>query len=437
MARIEVKIPAMGEGIIEVTLLKWLVNTGDIVEAEQPLAEVATDKVNTELFSPVKGSLVKMIYHEGEVPKVGEIIAIIETAEDGLTVGEKSPPLLTTREPGAPDRQSSHEKRIPVPSFSEKKDSPGDSVSFLSPFVRHLARQRGISAAELKQIRGTGSAGRVCKDDIIQYIRTGRLHRDHNQLIPEKESEQIPSETSPAENTTEVQRVPMDRMRKLIAAHMVQSKRTSPHVTSFAEADVTVMADWRNRVKDRFLAGERIPLTYTPLFVEIVARVLKEFPGINVSVDGDSVLQKKNINIGIATVLKDGNLIVPVIKNADRENLYGLTKIISDLVSRARENRLLPAEITGGTFTITNIGQYKSLTGTPIINQPEAAILAIGAIAKKPWAVKTAAGFGLAIRDIIMLSLTYDHRVIDGALGGSFLSRIIWHLENFDASREL
>jgi 2-oxoglutarate dehydrogenase E2 component (dihydrolipoamide succinyltransferase) len=323
MAQIEVKIPAMGEGIIEVTLLKWLVNTGDIVEAEQPLAEVATDKVNTELFSPVKGSLVKMIYHEGEVPKVGEIIAIIETAEDGLTVGEKSPPLLTTREPGAPDRQSSHEKRIPVPSFSEKKDSPGDSVSFLSPFVRHLARQRGISAAELKQIRGTGSAGRVCKDDIIQYIRTGRLHRDHNQLIPEKESEQIPSETSPAENTTEVQRVPMDRMRKLIAAHMVQSKRTSPHVTSFAEADVTVMADWRNRVKDRFLAGERIPLTYTPLFVEIVARVLKEFPGINVSVDGDSVLQKKNINIGIATVLKDGNLIVPVIKNADRENLYG------------------------------------------------------------------------------------------------------------------
>ena len=441
MMQAEVKIPAMGEGIVEVTLIKWLVTTGDAVEAEQPLAEIATDKVDSEICSPVKGTVIKLIYHEGEVPAVGEIIAIIETEEETEHSKRKSLSRLSEKQPGAPDQQTLLDVQKPARSIVKKKVASGESVAFLSPFIRHLARQRGISTGELKQIHGTGQGERISKDDINQYILSGRLNKnkksDSLNDAPEKESVQVNPEMSIAESAAEVEKLPMDHIRKLIADHMVQSKRISPHVTSFAEADVSGIVYWRNRIKDRFFENEHIPLTYTPLFVEAVAKVLKEFPRINVSVEGDSILLKKNINIGIATALHEGALIVPVVKNADRENLRGLAKIIHDRVNRAREKKLLPDEIKGSTFTITNIGQYKSLTGTPIINQPEAAILALGTITKKPWAVKTAEGYGIAIRDIIMLSLTYDHRVIDGALGGSFLNRIVWHLENFDTAREM
>jgi 2-oxoglutarate dehydrogenase E2 component (dihydrolipoamide succinyltransferase) len=440
MDKFKLTLPAMGEGIIEATITRWLVSQGERVAVDQPLLEVATDKVDSEIPSPVEGTLSRLVYNEGEIPKVGEVIAIIETGN-----GIPKPEEELEDQPGGliPEEMSdetfmkqivqSVENMIPVSSTAPREEL------FISPLVRMLAQQRGITSQELREIRGTGMDGRVTRDDINEYL----IHRKHREsegriFLPldtsdEQQKSAIPDIIAePGDETVE-----MDRMRKIIAGNMLKSKRVSPHVTSFLEADITALAEWRNRQKDHFLKKEQVKLTFTPIFVEAVAMALKEFPKINVSLAGENIIIRKNINIGIATALPNGNLIVPVIKNADRENLGGLARRISDLAERARNNSLLLTEIKGGTFTITNIGQYNNLTGTPIINQPESAILAIGTMIKKPWAVQTPDGYGIAIRDITMLSLTYDHRVIDGALGGGFLSRVAWHLEHFDTRREV
>lgn len=424
----------MGEGIIEATLTRWLVSAGQHVEIDQPLVEVATDKVDSEIPSPVDGVISKLLYHEGEIPKVGEVIALIETGEDNQPESKEKDIVTTEIIPPLPQQQDSV---LPVKGPGLPFSSSTDER--LSPLVRSLARQRGITLFELQRIEGSGLDGRITKSDIINYLRAGRLAKissDHDSPAGNIVTPPNPVNQNPLpEPGDEV--VKMDRMRKLIAGNMVRSKKLAPHVTSFLEADITALVAWRENCKEEFYLKEHARLTYTPVFIEVVARALREFPNINISIwNDDSILIRKNINIGFATALPNGNLIVPVIRNADQEDLGSLARKVSDLAERARKNALLPTEIRGGTFTITNIGQYNNLTGTPIINLPEAAILAVGTIAKKPWAVKTGNAYGLAVRDIIMLSLTYDHRVIDGALGGSFLSHIARNLENFNAGMD-
>ena len=435
MAIYEFTLPAMGEGIIEAAITRWFVTGGQQVKIDQPLVEVATDKVDSEIPSPVEGTVVKLVYNEGEIPKVGEVLALVET---DMPVPPSSSPKADVSE-GINKELS---KLVPPKGkyytqngSNNNEKSPDASGAFISPLIRTLSRQRGITPEELGKISGTGLEGRITREDIIKYMIDGKPFAGSSGI---EEVQSVPGQSLPEfipEEGDEV--VEMDRMRKIIAGHMIRSKRTAAHVTSFLEADITALVAWRERIKGAFLNRETVKLTYTPLFVEAVAMALKEFPRINISVAGEKIILRKNINIGIATALPGGNLIVPVIRNADRENLGSLSRKITDLAERARKGELLPVEIRGGTFTITNIGQYNNLTGTPIINQPEAAILAVGTISKKPWAVKTpTSDYGLAVRDITMLSLTYDHRVIDGALGGSFLSRIAWFLENFDTDRD-
>lgn len=434
MARFELTLPAMGEGIIEAAITRWHVVKGQHVRQDQVLLEVATDKVDSEIPSPVEGSVFRIVYNEGEIPKVGEVIAILETegGNNGALSEKQIEPVVHDK------KQVAVEIHGPVP-VRPAYAHPEAENTYISPLVRMLARQRGIGAAELKQIRGTGLGGRITRDDMLAYMAARNPISNGNDPDAFREMQtpqngQAVQEISPDEEDEVVE---MDRMRKLIAAHMIRSKRVAPHVTSFLEADLTSIAEWRTRHKDSFLLRETVKLTFTPLFVEAVSKAIKDFPGINVAVSGDNIILRKKINVGVATALPTGNLIVPVIRNADLENLGGLARKITDLAERARNGALLPGEIKGGTFTLTNIGQYNNLTGTPIINQPESAILAVGTIVKKPWAVKTPVGYGIAVRDIAMLSLTYDHRVIDGALGGNFLSRVVWYLENFDTTREV
>jgi 2-oxoglutarate dehydrogenase E2 component (dihydrolipoamide succinyltransferase) len=431
MDRYKLTMPAMGEGIIEATITRWLVSAGDKVTVDQPLLEVATDKVDSVIPSPVEGTLARLIYNEGEIPKVGEVLALIETGVDLPVMQddhEDQPAGLIPEE--VPDEvflrevAKGTESMIPVAETRE---------IFISPHIRMLAQQRGIPSRELQYIRGTGLNGRITRDDLNTYL-VGRIQPPVAEVAigPQEEIPKAPEIImEPGDETVE-----MDRMRKIIAGHMVRSKHVSPHVTSFLEADMTPIVNWREKHKEQFLQREKVKLTFTPILVEAVAKALSEFPGINVSLSGDHIIYRKNINVGIATALPNGNLIVPVVRNADKESLAGLSRKIADLAERARNNSLQLPEIKGGTFTVTNIGQYNNLTGTPIINQPESAILAIGTLLKKPWAVQTPTGYGVAVRDISMLALTYDHRIIDGALGGSFLSRVVWYLEHFDTSRE-
>lgn len=432
MARFELILPAMGEGIIEAAITRWLVSSGQHVSIDQPLVEVATDKVDSEVPSPVEGTVVRLVYHEGEIPRVGEVIALLETGDPEEKPQEADPAVAVVKQP-VTDSQV-------LPVLENRRIVPSEEPTLrlnISPLVRFLARQRGITMGELRTICPTGLDGRITRDDINRYIIEGISGSplfEPGAVSGELAQQQVQQEPfiDPEDEVVE-----MDRLRKIIAGHMMKSKKTAPHVTSFLEADITALVAWREGHKDAFFSREEVRLTFTPLFVEAVAQALKDFPRINVAISGEMIIIRKNINIGFATALPDGNLIVPVIRNADRESLGGLARKVADMAERARNSSLLPAEIRGGTFTITNIGQYNNLTGTPIINQPESAILAVGTITKKPWAVKTGAGYGMAIRDITMLSLTYDHRVIDGALGGSFLSRIVWYLENFDTGREL
>ena len=417
----------MGEGVIEATINKWLVSVGDQVREDDPLVEVATDKVDSEVPSPADGKVISIIAAEGSVIKVGDVIAVIENnaapdpEESGKVVREVERIRETISE------IKNEKKEVEIVSGNLRSRTP--SGKFISPLVRSIAATEGISYSELDTINGTGMDGRITKDDILEFIGNKNKAAEAVEVIKDDKKRKNGSGTEKVSGADEV--IEMDRVRKLIADHMVMSKKTSPHVTSFIDADVTRLVNWRNSVKDKFLAAEGQKLTLTPIFIDAAARALYEFPMINIQVDGNKIIKKKNINIGMATALPDGNLIVPVIKNANEKSLTGLARSVNDLADRARNNKLKPDEITGGTFTVTNFGSYNNLAGTPIINQPQAAILGTGAVRKKPAVIETPDGDVIAIRHIMILSLSYDHRVIDGALAGKFLNRLKDILENY------
>lgn len=437
MARIEVYLPAMGEGVIEATINKWLVSEGTKVSEDDPIVEVATDKVDSEVPSPASGVLTKIVAKEGSVPKVGEIIAIIEN-ETGYVPQEASVVEKEVERIRETIEEVRAEKRETV-KVSEGLRSRTPSGRFLTPLVRSIASAEGISYDELDTIKGTGADGRITRDDVFAWLKSGRgkaqlpSAAELSVARTEKETTKAePVKVDPVQPLTGDTIIEMDRVRKLIADHMTMSKRTSAHVTSYIDADVTRLVAWRNTVKDSFLEREGVKLTLTPIFIDAAARALKEFPMLNSSVDGSRIIMKKNINIGMATALPDGNLIVPVLKNCDEKSLTGLARAVNDLADRARKNKLKPDEITGGTFTLTNFGSYDNLAGTPIINQPQVAILGTGAVRKTPAVIETPDGDLIGIRQIMILSLSYDHRIIDGALAGRFLKRVREILENYD-----
>lgn len=423
MAQFNVILPAMGEGVIEATITKWLVSEGAIVNEDDPLVEVATDKVDSEVPSPAGGKVVSIIAKEGSTVKVGETLAIIgndrsPSQEDSVKVSLEVERIRETI-----NEMKSEKKSVESESSLLKSRTP--SGKFLSPLVRSIAARESLSYSEIDKIKGTGMDGRITRDDILGYLKSLKKQEETvKQVTPSAEEKPVPEQGG-----DEV--IEMDRVRKLIAEHMVLSKKTSAHVTSFIDADVTRVVNWRNSVKDKFLAAEGQKLTLTPIFIDAAARALYDFPMINISVDGTRIIKRKNINIGMATALPDGNLIVPVIKNANEKSLTGIARSVNDLAERARKNKLKPDEITGGTFTITNFGSYNNLSGTPIINQPQAAILGTGAVRKMPAVIETPDGDVIAIRQIMILSLSYDHRVIDGALAGKFLNRVKEILENY------
>lgn len=446
MAQVELIMPKMGESIAEATITKWLKNEGDTIKMDEAVVEIATDKVDSEVPSTAEGVLIKKLFNEGDVVPVGAAIAIIGS-DASAAVAAPAAPVAKKEQP---DETVIHAAKIAqqVLVNNTAASSNGEAGRFYSPLVLNIAKTEGISMAELESIAGSGKENRVTKGDILKYIENGRQSQSA-----------APSVAAPAANTTtsapvatkpaapaqasKVTLMPgdeiveMDRMRKLIADHMVMSKATSPHVTSFVEVDVTNLVLWREKIKAKFEKKEGEKITFTPIFIEAVVKAIKDFPNINVSLDGTNIIKRKNINIGMAAALPSGNLIVPVIKNADTKNLLGLVKDVNDLAKRSRENKLQPDEIQGGTYTITNVGTFGNVMGTPIINQPQVAILAVGAIRKKPAVLETEYGDVIAIRHMMFLSHSYDHRVVDGALGGAFVRRVADYLEQWDINREI
>ncbi|MCD6598938.1 MAG: 2-oxo acid dehydrogenase subunit E2, partial [Bacteroidales bacterium] len=436
----------MGEGVIEATLTKWLVNIGDHVEEDDSLVEVATDKVDSEIPAPQAGVVKELLVKEGEISKVGTPLLILEIENDNeeiddTLVFEEVKRLTIEQESKEPENKEDqgNTSKIQALGFSS-------SGKFLSPLVRSIALEENIPVEDIENIQGTGKNGRITKNDLISYIKSGKTKATIIDEAPAPKKDEPKTVVTTNEKISVESKIvspgsdeiiEMDRIRKIIADRMVASKKTSPHVTSFIEADVTNLVLWRNKVKEEFFQKENQKITFTPLFIEATSKALRDFPMINISVEGDKIIKKKNINIGMATALPSGNLIVPVIKNTDEKNLIGLVKSVNDLADRARKNKLSPDEISGGTFTITNFGTFQNLTGTPIINQPEVAILGVGAIIKKPAVIETETGDAIAIRHIMILSLSYDHRVVDGALGGMFLKRIAEYLENFDLNKSI
>lgn len=432
MARIELVMPKMGESIMEATILKWRKKPGDPVELDEPVLDIATDKVDSEVPSPVAGTLVEILFQENDVVPINKAIAIIET-EAGAAQPAASPAVSQPAAPANGQREAAAEvPYVPATPATALAATSGDR--FYSPLVRTIAKQEGIALAELDALPGSGLEGRVTKKDILAYVasRTSPAGEPTPAATPLPQAP-LSSPAAPVSGNVEI--VEMDRMRRLIADHMVMSKHVSPHVTSFVEADVTNLVNWRNRIKDEFKKKYGENITFTPIFIEAVARAIRDYPMINISVDGTRLIVKKDINIGMAAALPSGNLIVPVIRNADLLNLAGLTKQVNDLASRARQNQLKPDEIQGGTFTLTNVGTFGNVMGTPIINQPQVAIMATGAIRKKPAVLETEYGDVIAVRQMMFLSLSYDHRVVDGSLGGSFLRRVGDYLEQFDGNR--
>lgn len=433
MAQVELIMPKMGESVAEATIIKWLKSEGETIEMEESVLEIATDKVDSEVPSPVEGTLVKILFNEDDVVQVGQAVAIIETDAAAPTAS----PASETKEVEKAVEKTEATVQAAIDTTSsapvEKTDASG---RFYSPLVRSMADQEGISMSELESIPGTGKDGRVTKNDMKNYLSSGRKAAASTpapKAAPTASTSTIKAPSVPVGEGDEI--IEMDRMRKLIADHMVMSKHVSPHVTSFVEADVTNMVNWRNSVKGDFKKREGQNITFTPLFIEAVVKAIKDFPMINVSVDGTKIIKHNNINVGMATALPSGNLIVPVIKNADEKSLLGITKNVNDLAIRARNNKLQPDEISGGTFTLTNVGGFGNVMGTPIINQPQVAILAVGSIQKKPAVIETEHGDVIAIRQKMFLSLSYDHRVVDGSLGGMFLRRVADYLEQFDNKR--
>lgn len=426
MANFELVMPKLGESIIEATIVRWHKKEGDQVTEDEAIADLATDKVDSEIPSPVEGTITKLFYNEGDVVPVGKIIAIINMG------GEAE----------APVEEVKTEKNAAVEAVTTANpvvvaEMHNESDRFYSPLVRSIAKQENISFSELDAVKGTGKDNRLTKQDLIDYLKTRgtQVAAPVSSSTPAASAAEKPKIQAPVVTTSNGDVViEMDRMRRLIADHMVMSKHVSPHVTSFIEVDVTNIVRWREKIKDSFAKREGEKITYTPLFVEAAAKALREFPNVNASIDGYKVIQRKAVNIGMAAALPDGNLIVPVIKNADQKNLLGIVKDVNDLAGRARSNKLNPDDIVGGTFTITNFGSFDSLTGVPVINQPQVAILGVGTIKKRPWVLETADGDVIAIRHICMLSLSYDHRLVDGALAGMFIKRIQQILEAFDAN---
>lgn len=423
-------LPAMGEGVIEATINKWLVKPGSAVKEDDPLVEVATDKVDSEIPSPADGFVAEIKAAEGSVVKVGEVIAILETEVQTSAEDEKKINSEVARIRETISDIKKEEKEIEILSHDLKSRTP--SGKFLSPLVRSMIAAEGLSYDEVDKIQGSGMDGRITKEDVLKLLESKKKEVISVPAPETKEPGQKEEKKAVLSTVSERDEViEMDRVRKLIAEHMVMSKRTSAHVTSFIDTDVTRLVNWRNSIKDKFLAREGVKLTLTPIFIDALAKALQEFPMLNVSVEGTSIIKKKNINIGMATALPNGNLIVPIIKNANEKNLTGLARAVSDLADRARNNKLKPDEITGGTFTLTNFGSYNNLAGTPIINQPQVAILGTGAVRKMPAVIETSEGDVIAIRQIMILSLTYDHRIIDGALAGQFLKKLKEILENY------
>jgi 2-oxoglutarate dehydrogenase E2 component (dihydrolipoamide succinyltransferase) len=428
MARINILLPAMGEGVIEATINKWLVAEGSAVKEDDPLVEVATDKVDSEVPAPADGIVTSLIASEGSVIKVGEIIAVMETSTESKPADPKKVEKEVERIRETIESTRQEKKDVEILAHDLKSRTP--SGKFISPLVRSIAAKESISYADLDKISGSGMDGRITRDDIMKLLESRKKSEEAAKArVTAKVAETSEDLKKAYSGGDEI--IEMDRVRRIIADHMVMSKRTSPHVTSFIDADVTRLVNWRNSIKDKFQATEGQKLTLTPFFIDAAAKALYEFPMINISVEGNNIIKKKNINIGMATALPDGNLIVPVIKNANEKNLTGLARSVNDLAARARNNKLKPGEITGGTFTVTNFGTYNNLAGTPIINQPQAAILGIGAVRKTPSVIETPDGDVIAIRQIMILSLRYDHRIIDGALAGKFLNRVKEILENY------
>ncbi|MCC7028786.1 MAG: 2-oxo acid dehydrogenase subunit E2, partial [Chitinophagaceae bacterium] len=425
MAIVDLVMPKMGESIMEATILKWTKNVGDSIKMDETLLEIATDKVDSEVPSTAEGTIAELLYKENDVVPVGKVIAKINTG------GSVADTAAKAQAPEAPKVASPviATAAAPVMTAASNSSSNSGSNKFYSPLVLNIAGAEGVSMSELENIQGTGNEGRVTKKDIIQYVasRTGSPAAAAAPVsVPQiaSQPENVTATVPPGSIGGNVEIIEMDRMRKMIADHMVRSKATSPHVTSFTEADVTNIVNWRNKIKTSFdkKYGEKI--TFTPIFIEAVVNAIKKYPMINCSLEGNNIILKKDINIGMAAALPSGNLIVPVIKNADTKNLFGLTKEVNQLANNARSNKLKPDDTQGGTFTMTNVGTFGSLMGTPIINQPQVAILAVGAIKKRPMVLETEAGDVIAIRHMMYLSLSYDHRIVDGSLGASLLTEV-------------
>lgn len=445
MAIVDLIMPKLGESIMEATILKWHKQPGDAVKMDETVLDIATDKVDSEVPSTAAGVIDAILFNVNDVVPIGAAIARIRTADADAPVAN---PVVVT--PVAQAVQAPAQEAVVVETIQTAKPANGGSTNrFYSPLVLNIAASEGVSMAELEAIPGTGNEGRVTKKDILQYVSTRKAggaksipggQRDP-MVIPIAKVQPDTSGTNTTANaittyTGNVEVIEMDRMRKLIADHMVRSKHTSPHVTSFTEADVTNLVMWRDKVKKDFEKRESTKITFTPLFIEAIVRCIKKFPLINCSLDGDKIIVKKDINIGMATALPSGNLIVPVIKNADQLNLVGLARQVNSLADNARNGKLKADDTTGGTFTLTNVGTFGSLMGTPIINQPQVAILAVGAIKKRPVVIETPHGDSIAIRHMMYLSMSYDHRIVDGSLGATFLTAVAKELEHFNGERE-
>ena len=433
MAQVELIMPKMGESVAEATVIKWLKNVGDTIEMDESVLEIATDKVDSEIPSSIEGVLVKQLFKEDDVVLVGQAVAIIDTNADATQIDET--PVVAKVEVEPSQELVKIEKIIEETIETTSIPKSADSNKFFSPLVRSIAQKEGISGTELESISGSGKNGRVTKKDILAYLSKRSTAPAATHKTSTVSTAQITAPSIPVMEGDEI--IEMDRMRKMISDHMVMSKHVSPHVTSFVEADVTNIVNWRNKVKDEFLKREREKITFTPIFVDAVVKAIKDFPMINVSVDGTNIIKRKHINVGMAAALPSGNLIVPVIKDADQKNMMGLTKTVNDLANRARTNNLKPDEISGGTFTLTNVGGFGNVMGTPIINQPQVAIMAVGSIVKKPAVIETEMGDVIAIRHKMFCSLSYDHRVVDGSLGGMFLRRFADYLEGFDPNMDI
>lgn len=436
MPTVQLIMPKLGESIIEATILSWNKQVGDMVEMDEAVLEIATDKVDSEVPSEVAGKITKLLFNEGDVVPVGTAVAIIET--ESIDNTSETPIVSEPVETAA----QAVEETVQVAQAQINSAPLGASAGsrFYSPLVMSMAKEEDISMQELERIPGSGKDGRVTKQDMQSFIQNRGVSIE---TVPSQAQGiatppvKVEEKTAGKTHTGNIEIVAMDRMRKMIAKHMVNSVQTSPHVTTFVEADVTNIVNWRNKVKNDFQEREGEKITFTPIFIEAVAQALKEFPYVNCSLDGENIILKKDINIGMAAALPSGNLIVPVIKNCDQLNLVGITKKVNDLAHRARVNKLKPDETTGGTYTLTNVGSFGNVMGTPIINQPQVGILAVGSIQKKPVVLETENGDVIAIRHMMFLSHSYDHRIVDGAMGGRFVKRVADLLESFDVNRAI